>query len=196
MGLKHESFETSLIFRLPEIRPGRSEANGEMQMKLRPFDPDTDFDRIHSWISDERSHAMWCAGRFQYPLEKSDFTAVLSDMARNTGDTPLVAAPDGGIAAGFFCYSLNRKLQEGKLKFVIVDPAYRGKGVAGEMLRLGVSRAFEDPDAERVSLIVFTSNPRARRCYEKAGFSAVEKDLQPFVWKDESWDRCSMVISR
>ena len=79
---------------------------------------------------------------------------------------------------------------------MIVDPAYRGKGVAGEMLRLAVSRAFEDPDAERVFLIVFASNPRARRCYEKAGFSALEKDLQPFVWKDESWDRCSMVISR
>ena len=165
-------------------------------MKMRPFDPDTDFDRIRNWISDERSHAMWCAGRFQYPLEKSNFTAVLSDMARNTGDTPLVAAQDDGSAVGFLCYSLNRELREGKLKFVIVDPVCRGKGVAGEMLRLAVSRAFEDPDAERVSLIVFASNPRARRCYEKAGFSIMEKDFQPFAWKDESWDRCGMVISR
>ena len=165
-------------------------------MKLRPYIPDTDFDRIRTWISDERSHAMWCAGRFRYPLDRDNFTDVLSAMARNTGDIPLVAAPDDGGAAGFLCYSLNRELREGKLKFVIVDPVCRGKGVAGEMLRLAVSYAFEETGAERVSLIVFSSNPRAKRCYEKAGFTGLKKDYEPFVWKDESWGRYGMVISR
>ena len=165
-------------------------------MKLRPFDADIDFERIRGWIADERAHAMWCAGRFQYPLNKDDFIAVLSGMARRTGDVPFVAEDDGGQAAGFFCYSLNRDTGEGKLKFVIVGPEYRGRGVAREMLRRAVSRAFEDPAAESVSLVVFSENVRAKKCYEKAGFSERKTDAGPFVWRDESWDRCSMIVRR
>lgn len=165
-------------------------------MKLRPFDADTDFERIRSWIPDERSHALWCANRFQYPLDKDNFTDVLSAIALNSGDLPFVAELDDGSTAGFFCYSLNRELREGKLKFVIVDPECRGKGIACEMLRLAVLYAFEETGADCVSLIVFSSNPRAKICYEKAGFSEQKHGYPPFTWKDESWDRCGMVISR
>ena len=165
-------------------------------MKLRAFDPDKDFDRIRNWITDERAHAMWCANRFQYPLDKGNFLAVLSEMAQRTGDTPFVAETDDGSAAGFLCYSLDRNSGEGKLKFVIVDPEYRGKGAACEMLRLVISHDFEDADAGCVSLIVFSENPGAKKCYEKAGFSERETDSPAFVYKEESWGRCSMVITR
>ena len=165
-------------------------------MKLRIFDPDADFDRIRSWITDERAHAMWCANRFQYPLDRNNFLSVLSEIAQRSGDTPFVAATDNNTAAGFFCYSLNRDSGEGKLKFVIVDPEYRGKGTAQEMLRLAVSNAFEDADAKCVSLIVFTENPRARKCYEKAGFKERKTDSPAFAYKEESWGRCSMVMER
>ena len=165
-------------------------------MKLRIFDPDADFDRIRSWITDERAHVMWCANRFQYPLDRNNFLSVLSEIAQRSGDTPFVAATDNNTAAGFFCYSLNRDSGEGKLKFVIVDPEYRGKGTAQEMLRLAVSNAFEDTDAKCVSLIVFTENPRARKCYEKAGFKERKTDSPAFAYKEESWDRCCMVMER
>ena len=165
-------------------------------MKLREFDPDTDFDRIRGWISDERSHAMWCANRFQYPLDKSNFLSVLSGMEQRTGNLSFVAAADDDKAVGFFCYSLNRDLGEGRLKFVIVDPACRGKGTAREMLRLAVSHAFEDTDANCVSLIVFSENPRARKCYEKAGFTERKADTPAFTYKEESWGRHCMVMER
>ncbi len=164
-------------------------------MKLRAFDPDTDFEMIRNWTTDERAHAMWCANRFHYPLEKDNFLAVLSDMALKTGDVPYVASMDDDKAVGFFCYSLNPDSGEGKLKFIIVDPECRGKGIASQMLHLAVSHAFEDTGAECVSLIVFSENPRAKRCYEKAGFCEKESDCKPFVYKDETWGRCCMVIS-
>jgi ribosomal protein S18 acetylase RimI-like enzyme len=73
---------------------------------------------------------MWCANRFQYPLDRNNYLSVLSEMAQRSGDTPLIAAMENNKAVGFFCYSLNRDAGEGKLKFVIVDPEYRGKGTA------------------------------------------------------------------
>lgn len=165
-------------------------------MKLRTFDPDTDFDSIRSWITDERSHALWCANRFRFPLDKSDFLSVLSEMEQRTGDLPFVAAAEDDRAVGFLCYALNRDLGEGKLKFVIVDPAYRGKGTAQEMLRLVLSHAFEDADAKCVSLIVFSENPRAKRCYEKAGFAESASGSPAFSYREESWGRCKMVFQR
>ena len=161
-------------------------------MKLRTFDPDKDFEKIKSWISDERSHAMWCAGRFQYPLDKKNLLSVLSKMEQKTGDEPLIAATDDDKAVGFLCYSLNPDIKEGKLKFVIVDPQYRGKGIAVEMLHLVISRAFEDEKTKRIALTVFSENPAAKKCYEKAGFS----ESPDFMYKEETWGRCNMVIER
>ncbi len=165
-------------------------------MKLRPFDPDSDFDRIRGWITDERAHAMWCANRFQYPLNRENFLSVLSEMAQRTGDAPFAAVPDDNIAAGFFCCSPDRESGECRLKFVIVDPEYRGKGTAREMLLLAVSLAFENADVKRVSLIVFSENARARKCYEKAGFTERKTDSPAFIYQGESWERCRMVMER
>ncbi len=56
---------------------------------------------------------------------------------------------------------------------------------------LAVKQAFENPETERVQLNVFPENPRAMRCYKKAGF--VERKLTPdaFAYKDETWGRCT-----
>lgn len=163
-------------------------------MKLRRFDPDTDFDRIKDWITDGRAHAMWCANRFQYPLEKDNFVKVLSDLAQRTGDIPFAAENDNGEPAGFFCYSVCPDSREGRLKFIVVDPAYRGRGTAREMLRLLLQYAAQQANVETVSLCVFPENVRARKCYEKAGFSEIRTDRQAFQYQEETWDRCHMAV--
>ena len=82
------------------------------------------------------------------------------------------------------------------LKFVIVNPEYRGKGIANEMIKLVVEYAFGKAGAELVQLYVFPENTRAKKCYEKAGF--VERNLteNAFTYKDESWGRCNMIIRK
>ena len=70
-------------------------------MNLRNYISSKDFDNIKNWIDDERTHAMWCAGCFEYPLEKENFKAVLKDIHSKWGDTPFVASLDDGSAAGF-----------------------------------------------------------------------------------------------
>ena len=165
-------------------------------MKLRTFDADKDFEKIRSWISDERSHAMWCANRFDYPLERNRFEKELSAMAQKTEDMPFAAINDNDGIVGFFCYSVNRAAREGRLKFVVVDPAYRGRGTAREMLHLAISYAFRETNAETVTLCVFPENISAKKCYEKVGFSEVKRERRAFVFQEEAWDRCRMITGR
>ncbi len=165
-------------------------------MRLRPFIPDTDFDTLRGWIGDERAHAMWCAGRMAYPLEKEDFSRFLRAMADRSGDSPFVMTAEDGRPAGFFCYSPAPAADEGRLKFVIVDPARRGKGLGRIMLELALEYAFGITKAEAVRLCVFSQNTPAVKCYERAGFTAAKTDVGAFRFRDEAWDRCSMVIRR
>ena len=164
-------------------------------MILNNFDPARDFDAINNWIDDERTHAMWCASRFAFPLEKENFTNTLSDMNSKSGDIPFLVVTDDGEAAGFFCYAFNEETKEGMLKFIVVNPAFRGKGVAGELLKLVSEYAFEH-GAEMVHLNVFTENVRAKKCYLKAGFTERNTTENAFQYKDEYWGRCNMTLRK
>ena len=165
-------------------------------MKLRRFESATDFDKIKDWIGDERIHAMWCANRFSYPLEKDNLTSVLNEMGEMYGETPFLALTDDGNAAGFFCYSLNKETMEGMLKFIVVNPELRGKGIAGQMLKAASEYAFDETGAELVHLNVFPENVRAKKCYLNAGFTERDTTANAFTYKDESWSRCNMILRK
>ncbi len=165
-------------------------------MRLRPFIPCCDFEEIKNWISDERTHAMWCANLMKYPIEKESFDGLMMEEAARFGNSPYVATTDDGKVIGFFCYSLDLSTNEGMLKFVMIDPSQRGKGLGKAMLQLAVEYAFHITKADAVCLNVFPENKRAKRCYESVGFTARKTDLDAFRYKDESWGRCNMVIKK
>ena len=165
-------------------------------MRLRPFIPCCDFDEIKNWISDERTHAMWCANLIKYPIEKEDFDHVMLEAAARFGDSPYVATTDDGKVVGFFCYSVNLGTNEGMLKFIMVDPLQRGKGLGKAMLQLAIEYAFHITKVDTVHLNVFSENTRAQKCYESVGFVARKIEVGAFGFDDESWDRCNMVIKK
>ena len=165
-------------------------------MRLRPFIMDRDFDVIRDWITDERMHAMWCANLMAYPLEKENFSRVMWDFGIRLGDTPFVMTTEEGKTAGFFCYSLNPETNEGKLKFVMVDPAMRGKGMGKAMLKLAVEYAFTLSKAEAVALSVFPENTAALKCYESVGFTERRTDADTFRFREELWSRRNMVLRK
>ena len=168
----------------------------ERIMRLRPYVSCLDFDRIKNWVTDERTHALWCAGRAEYPLSKEGFDRFLEDIAIKNGDCPYIAADDSGEPVGFFCYSVNAENNEGMLKFVIVSPERRGKGVGREMLGMALKLAFGLTGAESVRLCVFSCNDRARRCYLGAGFEERTVTDNAFRFGDERWGRCAMAIDK
>ena len=57
--------------------------------------------------------------------------------------------------------------------WVVVDSAARGKGYGAQMLRLGLTYAFEFLGAEKVTIGVFENNAIAHSCYQKVGFADV-----------------------
>ena len=154
---------------------------------------ESDFDSIKNWIADERTHALWCANRTQFPLQKQSFDELLKDISERHGDRPFVAVDENGVVMGFYCYSLNAETKEGMFKFVMVDPARRGIGLGKEMLKQAVRYAFDVTKADAVQLMVFSENVRAKRCYEGAGFTVRRTQEDAFQFQDESWDRINMV---
>ena len=68
----------------------------------------------------------------------------------------------------------------GHIEDVIIDPAYRGRGLACHLLRHVISAAREQ-DLSRLELNALVDNHAARRTYEKLGFTthsvAYEIDL-------------------
>lgn len=165
-------------------------------MRLRPFILGCDFNEIKYWISDERTHAMWCANFIKYPIEKENFDNVMLEEAAMFGANPYVATTDDGKVVGFFCYSVNLSTNEGMLKFVMVNPSQRGKGLGKAMLQLAIEYAFNITKVDAVQLNVFPENIRAQKCYESIGFLERKTDVNAFSFKDESWGRCNMVIKK
>ncbi|MBE5880298.1 MAG: GNAT family N-acetyltransferase [Lachnospiraceae bacterium] len=164
-------------------------------MRIRPYQ-EKDFAVISGWITDERSHALWCANLMPFPLTKKGFDDLLRDAEERFGDSPFVATEDNGKVVGFFCFSVNISTNEGMFKFVMVDNSIRNKGYGCEMIKLAVKYAFEIANADAVQLNVFPENPGAKRCYEKVGFRERMLTENAFNFKDESWGRCNMVIAR
>ena len=165
-------------------------------MRIRPYIPQLDFDTIETWNIDERTHALWCARILPYPVERESFHQKLGEVSARTGDTPFVMTSDDGNVEGFFSYSLNLETNEGMLKFVMVAPDQRGKGLGQEMLKLAALYAFTSTKADAVRLVVFSENERAKHCYESVGFTVVSDTTDAFQFKEESWGRCNMILRK
>lgn len=164
-------------------------------MNIRQYNPTEDFEKIKTWITDERTHLLWCANWIQYPIKKENFESVLKEANEKMGEIPYVAEEDGALV-GFFAFSVKEETKEGKFRFVVVDPSLRGAGHGSLMLSSAVRLFFETTDAESIILNVYTVNAMARRCYEKVGFEVEKIDEDTQAYKDEMWGRVKMRIRR
>ena len=122
-------------------------------MKLRPYRYGEDYPLIEAWITDERTHALWCARRFPWPLTRESFEEKLRSLAER-GDLPFVAEAEAGERVGFVCWSPGPADGEGRLKFVVVAPERRGRGCGREMVSLAAAYG-KAQGAESVRLSVF-----------------------------------------
>ena len=165
-------------------------------MRLRPYIKSKDFKHIAGWIDDERSHALWCADHFPYPLTAEAFHGFLDRTMDEWTVNAFVVTDDHGNAVGFFRYSINTESNKGFLASIIVDNKLRGKGYGKEMIQLALRYAFEMTGANTVQLNVFTENTDAKRCYERVGFIERSTAKDAFVYKGEAWSRCNMAITK
>ena len=114
-----------------------------------------DFENIVKWIADERTHALWCANRFPYPLTQEGFQQVLEQHEKEWGDQAYIVMDDKERSVGFFTFSINEKEQFGFLKFVVIDSELRRQGIGTQMIKLLLDYAFQEAGLTSVKLNVF-----------------------------------------
>jgi RimJ/RimL family protein N-acetyltransferase len=73
-------------------------------------------------------------------------------------------------------------------------PGAFGRGLGTEATRLIVGHGFEKLGLHRISLEVYTFNPRARRVYEKVGFVVDGVLRDALLWEGERVDAVVMSI--
>jgi RimJ/RimL family protein N-acetyltransferase len=77
---------------------------------------------------------------------------------------------------------------------IAIGPAGQGRGLGTEATRLIVGYGFEQLGLHRISLEVYSFNPRARRVYEKAGFRVEGVLRESLRYGDEWIDATAMSI--
>ncbi|MBQ3886315.1 MAG: GNAT family N-acetyltransferase [Ruminococcus sp.] len=163
-------------------------------MIIRPYIPNKDFDAIKRWITDERTHAMWCAFRMPYPLTREVFDEFLEVEKAKYNNAAYTAETDEGKPIGFYCLSTGES--ECMLKFVVISPEVRGKGIGRAMITSAVKLGFEAAQTNTIGLCVFDCNEAARKCYINAGFKEVSHTDDAFHFKNEVWGRIYMTNTR
>ncbi len=82
----------------------------------------------------------------------------------------LITVPDGKLVGNCGFVDIDTATKEATLRITIGNPDYLGKGLGSEAVSLLVHYGFESMSLQRILLKVLSTNTRAIRTYEKAGF--------------------------
>lgn len=77
---------------------------------------------------------------------------------------------------------------------IALNPGHPGRGFGTEATRAVLDHAFDRIQLHRVSLDVFSFNPRAQRSYEKAGFRYEGRQRDTMFWDGEWVDSILMAV--
>jgi ribosomal protein S18 acetylase RimI-like enzyme len=84
---------------------------------------------------------------------------------------------DDGTLRGYITIKLRPEFAEAQIKFIAVADSARGQGIGARLVTAGLHAAFADPRIASVDLV--TSNPAARRLYDRVGFT-VRHEMRSF----------------
>lgn len=82
----------------------------------------------------------------------------------------LITVSDSQLIGNCGFVDIDPARQEATLRITIGNPDYTGKGLGSEAVQLLVRYGFESMSLKRILLKVLSTNSRAIRTYEKAGF--------------------------
>lgn len=143
-----------------------------MTMILRAYQK-ADADIICTWLRSEKELYQWSADRFcKFPLTGADIEENYAPQIAGGRFIPLTAVDAENNVIGHFIIRYPKEDDDTSVRFgfVVLDPAYRGKGCGSQMMRLGIAYAKENLHVQRIDLGVFANNEGAQHCYEAAGF--------------------------
>lgn len=174
-------------------------------LELRKFEK-TDFDRLISWVPDERFLIQWAGPLFTWPLDEAQLDKYLRETE---GEKPkryvfkAIRMADNEVVGHVEFDYINYEESTGTLSRVLIgEPKNRRKGYGTEMIKLAIDFAFDKICLSRINLAVFDFNEPAISCYEKTGFREYDFKKEPdrkkeprIKFRNEYW-KCIMMKLR
>lgn len=166
-------------------------------LELIPF-TEADIDRLLGWVVSRQDFLFWAATTLEYPLTREGMRIHLEQSAR-AGDRRIFKAVDTETreAVGYLELTLiNPGNGSLRISRVVVDPAARGRGIGGAMMREALKIAFGELGVHRAELGVFHVNPGAIACYERVGFlqEGVRRDSFKVPEETSYWSEVVMSV--
>jgi RimJ/RimL family protein N-acetyltransferase len=109
-------------------------------------------------------------------------------------DLAIVDLAGGGYVGEVVLNDLDQYNHSCGFRISLIGPRAFGRGFGTEATRLAVAHAFESVGLHRVGLEVYDFNPRARRVYEKVGFTYEGTSRQALYWDGEWVDAHLMAL--
>jgi diamine N-acetyltransferase len=139
-------------------------------IRLRPIERD-DLPRFVAWFSDpEVRRHLGIYLPFSLAQEERWFEGLLERTERQQTVLFGIETPDGTHIGNVGLHDINWKDRSAEMGIAIGEKAYWSQGYGTDAIRTLLGVAFGEMNLHRVSLRVDADNPRAIRCYEKAGF--------------------------
>jgi RimJ/RimL family protein N-acetyltransferase len=154
-----------------------------------------DAEALISWASSADELLQWSGPHFSFPLDKKQLRAYAKSASEKR---QLISGVLEGTDAVVAHAELNLLPEHelGQIRRVIVAPELRGQGIGRELIQWLVNLSFVDLRLNRLELVVFDFNERARRCYEAAGFKEEGRAKQARRASGDYWDLIYMAQLR
>jgi RimJ/RimL family protein N-acetyltransferase len=156
------------------------------KVRLRPIER-SDLPTFVRWFADAelRSYLAICLP-FSLAQEERWFEGVQERLERRTDVMLAIETGDGVHIGNIGLHGIEWKDRQAELGIAIGEKEYWGRGYGTDAVRTLLDVAFGQMNLHRVSLRVNADNPRAIRCYEKAGFRH-EGTMRERVFRDGTY---------
>ena len=157
----------------------------------------TDAQFIVKWLKNEYAFRQWSADRYKnYPITVDDMNNYYSQY--NDDELyKLTAICKDEIIGHLTIRFIDEMRKIARFGFVIVDDTKRGNGYGKQLVSSALKYAFEELQADKVTLGVFENNTPAIHCYLSCGFKIVEKEIiESYQCMGEIWNCIEMEIMK
>ncbi len=168
-------------------------------MKLLPIEIN-DFHFIQPYIKSKKLQYQFSANIFEYPFNRDNFAKYVIEYEKELNSPyPLrfffkMLNSSGEFIGNIAFYQINYALRSATLGLVLIVDKYKKQGFNQKMLKLMLSKAFNELKLHRVELIVFDFNKSAIKSYEKFGFKKEGLLREVIRVEGEYWSAFMMSI--
>jgi len=152
----------------------------------------SDFERLKSWISNEKELIQFAGPLFSYPLTNDQLETYSASKKRRVCK---VILDETGEVIGNCEFNYENEFPRIS-RVLIGDSIHRNKGIGTEIIRKMATDLFSDATILMIDLNVFAWNDRAIHCYEKLGFRINRTSVFEQVVDGQIWENHNMILRR